>query len=179
MTPYERKLLFEATRWARPKIVLEVGTGSGASSHFILEALHKNKRGVLHTCDPVRRYKPSNVSKYRNLFHYYHECSSVLIPRMIQENKIPDFLFFDGPEVPEVALDDFKILEGKVSSGTVFMMHDWYPYKRKFDNGISVKSSMLRPYFHSLETWNTILEISGAEYEKGKETVGMIIAQKI
>jgi len=59
--------LYALARLLRPAHVLEVGVSSGVSSAYLLSALHKNRRGVLHSIDlpkppPKKRATPPRDS---------------------------------------------------------------------------------------------------------------------
>jgi hypothetical protein len=83
---------------------------------------------------------------------------------MLISNKVLiDYIFFDGPEIPELALNDIKILEQHISAGAYFSMHDWCTEQRKHDNGISVKSLNIKPYMENSDKWTKIEELSGLQ----------------
>jgi hypothetical protein len=98
---------------------------------------------------------------------------------MINDNIDINFIFFDGPEDPNVALNDFKVLEEYVKFGTVFSMHDWCITTRKYDNGISTKSLFLKPYIENSNSWVLIDEFFGEKYIDGEESVGLCFYKKI
>jgi len=178
LLPYERKLLYSFVLRYKPETVLEVGTGLGGSAYFIVSALKENSKGHLYSCDP-------RLNKIHSFFYdsdqvsFYKMRSDELIPLLISRELIPDFIFFDGPEDPAVALEDFKLLDKYLKKGTIFSMHDWCTKERKFDKGVSVKAASLRPYLSSLKDWKSLLELDGTAYCEGEDTVGIVFAEKI
>lgn len=189
MLPYERYKLFNWIIKINPKILLEVGTGNGGgSSFYISEALLQAKNsGELYTCDPYadNPFIIFSQKRYKDIVFYYKIESRMLITYMIQKNKIPDFVFFDGPEIPELALNDFKLLEPYLRKGCYFSMHDWHSgTKRNYDNANSVKSALLKPYLESHKQWRCLEELSGimknANYcDMPFDSVGLCLYEKI
>jgi len=172
MTIYEREKLYNYIKSNNPDIVLECGSGAGASTYVMINAI--NEKSKVYSCDPLRQpYFSSN-----KLF-FYKTLSNKLINKLIEDKIYPNFIFFDGPEEPEIALEDFKKLDKYVEIGTIFSMHDWCTKKRKYDNGISTKVELLKPYIKSLDSWELLEEINGEEYKKGKESVGLCFYKKI
>jgi hypothetical protein len=97
----------------------------------------------------------------------------------------PDFLFFDGPEDPDLSLKDFKFFDNIVKSGCKFSCHDWETLPRSYDGQTSIKALTLRPYLESLETWETLEYLSGLDGEwpnldpeSRAESVGLIYMVK-
>jgi hypothetical protein len=172
MTSYERKKLHSYVKLYNPNVILECGSGEGGSTYIFSDAIGEN--GKIYSCDPYRSPKfNSNKLIFRQI------QSSSLIEYIKSEEIYPDFLFFDGPEDSEVALNDFKELENYVKVNTIFSMHDWCLTKRKFDNGHSIKSLKIKPYINSLSNWELIEELSGDNYNEGNESVGLCIYKKI
>jgi hypothetical protein len=98
---------------------------------------------------------------------------------MLNKNIIPNFVFFDGPEEPEVALNDFKLLENSLPVGAFFSMHDWCTNVRKYDSETSTKALYLKDYINSFDNWILIEELDGENYEEGEESVGLVFYKKI
>ncbi len=172
MTVYERKKLYKYIKEYNPTIILECGSGVGASTYIIVNAISNSS--VLYSCDPARQPNFSH-----NLLSFYKITSEKLIKLLIDKQNYPNFFFFDGPENPEVALDDFIKLDKYVNIGTIFSMHDWCTVKRKLDNGVSTKAKLLKPYINSLNSWELLEETSGEEYVVGEESVGLCFYKKI
>lgn len=170
LSVYERKLLYSFVKRFKPSIVFEAGTGLGGSSYFILNAL-KDSDGVLYTCDPRRHPDTSLYREFRRSLRFYRQPSHKLIDWMLRKKIIPDFIFFDGPDDPNVALNDFILLDKFTKKGTIFSMHDW---------GVQAKkASKLRPYLKSLPTWKILCEPKVNEVAGDGYTVGIVFAEKI
>lgn len=145
----ERELLADAVIRRRPKLVLEVGTWKGGGSTFqIVSSLMRLGSGGLVTCEPDPAFY-AEASAFYSRHPYDDYCvvmncrSDEAIGRILAGAGKPDLFFFDGPEDPQVALDDFMRLDAVSAPGTVFMMHDWLTPD-------SHKADLLRPYFQSL-----------------------------
>jgi len=148
---FERKTLFDTIIKYQPKICLEIGTGNGGGSTFyIANALYQlNNNGILYTCDPV--YNDASIifqnTLYENIVKFFHLPSTFVIQLLINGNIKPDFIFFDGPEDPNIALEDFQKIENSINKGCVFMMHDW-DTRPRIDGNLSTKALLLKPYIH-------------------------------
>jgi len=171
MTVYEREKLYNYVKKYNPSITLECGSGVGASTHIIVNAI--SEESMLYSCDPIRRPNFSN-----KLLSFHKKTSDELIKILIDKQIYPNFIFFDGPEEPEVALSDFIELDKYVGSGAIFSMHDWCTVRRKYDGAISTKSKLLKPYINSLSTWELIEETDGENFVVGEESVGICFYKK-
>jgi hypothetical protein len=78
-----------------------------------------------------------------------------MLELLINKNIIPNFIMFDGPENPDIALKDIKFLEQYIDENTYFAMHDW-DLERPYDNGVSTKSVKIREYMENSENWKLI-----------------------
>ena len=172
MTIYEREKLYNYVIKYNPNIVLECGSGVGASTYVMANALSEESR--IYSCDPSRT--PIFTSEKLNFFSV---PSDLLITYLVDNEICPNFIFFDGPEDPNVALNDFIILDKFVKVGTIFSMHDWFLTTRKLDNGLSTKSALLKPYIENSSNWELIEELFGDDYKLGEESVGLCFYKKI
>ena len=156
MLPYERYKLFNWVKEFNIKNILEIGSGSGASTYYMANA----SNGKVYTCDPGRRLPEKLLKDFKNI-EYFESPSEYLIDKIINEEIEIDYVFFDGPEIPELAISDILKLEKYLKDGCLFSMHDWETTKRNYDNGISVKCSKIRPYMESSEKWQEVEILSG------------------
>lgn len=185
MLPYERYKLYNYVLKTKPNIVLETGTGiGGGSTYYILKALEYNNHGKLYTCDPFRSPNIKLINEFKKFIDFNRMSSNFRIKKMIKENIIPDFIFFDGPEDPNVALEDIKLIEEYLKTDTIFSMHDWCTEKRKYDNNISTKSLLIKPYLNQSKNWELIEELSGliknSNFDNtGYDSVGLVFYKKI
>ena len=162
MLPYERYKLYTWIKQCRCKRVLEVGTGTGSSAYYIAQALLENNGGTIVTCDPNAVISPNILNDYSNI-KYNNTTSTELIKAIIKSQQIPDFIFFDGPEIEELALVDIQTLEPHIKSGCYFSMHDWEFNRRNYDNSISIKSKLIRPYIENSKRWEKQEVLSGMQ----------------
>jgi predicted O-methyltransferase YrrM len=157
--PAERALVRAMVLARRPRIALEVGTWKGGGSTFqIASALAELGAGELHTCEPDEALNAIAARQYAeaDFVHVHREYSQTLIARLIADGDVPDFLFFDGPDDPRIALDDLRALESHLTPGTVFMMHDWD----------DIKASAVRPYIEQSARWQIVSALSSARMQR-------------
>lgn len=150
MLPYERyKLYTWISELIKPRNVLDVGCGVGGATYYISEGMKKcGSKGKVYSCDPGRGPSNSFLSIHKNV-DYRSVYSNELISELINKNIQLDYIFFDGPEDPDVAMKDISILEEYISPGCYFSMHDWETDLRKYDGQISTKSLRIREYMES------------------------------
>jgi len=179
MLPYERKKLYT---WIvdiiKPKIIIETGTGTGGSTYFMAKALESLGFGQIYTCDPERQPPQEFFNKFQNI-HFYPSISSIMFNDIIGKKINIDYIFFDGPEDPTIAVNDLMILENYINPGCYFSMHDWEIKKRGFDGATSTKALHIRPYMQSSSKWKLIEQLSGLEKNSqdndGYDSVGLCL----
>jgi predicted O-methyltransferase YrrM len=143
LLPLEREKLYNWVTARKPNGILEIGTGNGGSTYYMAEAIKAaGLATVIVTCDPKRKVSNSFFEAYP-FVDYFRMPSDEIIPFVIEEGFIIDFIFFDGPDDSEVALRDIKRLEKYISAGTYFAMHDW----------AFQKAEMIRPYMEQSPNW--------------------------
>lgn len=164
LLPLERKSLYEFIQKKKPKIVLEVGTGrGGGSTYFICRSINDNViDSEVYTCDPSRSPSEEFLKQF-NFLKYFKQISTDLINYLIKNNIKPNFLMFDGPEDPNVALNDIKRLEPFIDDGTFLCIHDYETSKRGYDDATSTKAALIRPYLEQSKNWTKIFYLSGLE----------------
>ena len=180
---FERDKLYEWVYEKRPSIVFEVGGGEGGGSTIqIAHALKTLKDdGVcvdtkFYTCDAdpaeIKKSKAyfSTHPDYKDFVSVECEYSTKFLSVLLGDGVVPDFIFFDGPEHPELNLEDFKMLEEVVPVGTMFASHDW-EVEERIEGGFSVKNVALRPYLENSESWEEVECLSGKMVEWPNEEV--------
>lgn len=170
MLPEERKLLFNWILSYRPKNILEIGTGEGGGGcYYMASALKINNHGNIYTCDPCRGPNQNFLDEFSNVL-FHNVGSNDLIKKIIDQKIDIDFIFFDGPEDPQLAYDDILKLEQIIKPGTKFVMHDWELFKRVADGLTSIKSKYIRPYIEHSNKWKLLYQT-----ENSIESVGLCL----
>lgn len=177
--PNERLLLHKVVSDLKPKIALEIGTWKGGGSTFqIASALQEIGGGILTTCEPdVEMYSIAfdlytNILSNRLPVRLKNEYSHNVISEMIRCNEIPDFVLMDGPEDPNVCLNDLKSLEDLMITGAIVAFHDWDLGVRA-DGLISTKSALVRPYIEQSTKWKLEHRLTAPE------SVGFAVYKKL
>ncbi len=162
MWPEERSLLQQTVQKLRPAIALEIGTWKGGGSTFqIASALLHHMCGKLHTCEPdlelyniaKNTYEIELGNKYPVIL--YNDYSHNVIKKLLNQKLIPDFVLMDGPEDPNVCINDLKMLENHMKEGSIVSFHDWDTDIRA-DGMTSTKSILVRPYIESSKKWKLV-----------------------
>jgi SAM-dependent methyltransferase/beta-galactosidase beta subunit len=163
MLPYERYKLYKwVSEIIKPNSVLDVGCGIGGATYYISEAMKKcGSTGKIYSCDPGRSPTTQFFMRQSNV-DYRAMYSDELIEHLILDNIKLDYIFFDGPEDPDVALHDINLLEDWIDPGCYFSMHDWETEPRKYDGQQSIKSLKIRSYIESNPNiWEPIEVLDG------------------
>jgi len=166
MWPAERTLLYKTVLELKPQWALEIGTWKGGGSTYqIASALKENGFGELVTCEPDKEMH--NIAK--NTYEVelkgefpvklVNDYSHNVIDHLLQNNTTPDFVLMDGPEDPEVCLNDLKALEVRMRKDSIVTFHDW-DLGMRADGLISTKSQLVRPYIESSPLWERVEVLS-------------------
>lgn len=189
LLPYERYKLHDYVKRLKFDIILELGTGVGGSTYYMASALKENNKGVIYTCDPFKGPSDMFLQEFEDILFYEKKLSDEFIKKLIVNDIIPDFIFFDQPG-PEAPLEDFKSLENYLKIGTIFSMHDWDENERAYDCALSIKPKFIKPYLYKHDDWELIEELSGTiknsdmfdsppDTKKPSDSVGMCFFKKI
>lgn len=163
---------------SKPKVVCDHTTNTpDIIANNELRAIVSMKNGILHTCEvnedfyaeAVRGFANSSLSEH---IVFHNIPSTDLIKQLIVTKQIPQFVFFDGPEDPELNINDFKLLDEHLPIGTYFCMHDW-DLGIRADGLSSTKAQLLRPYLEQLPTWKILRTLTAPV------SVGIVVAKKI
>lgn len=162
MLPFERMKLYTwVSEIVKPTNAIDLGCGCGGGTYYISKGMKKcGSKGKVYSCDPGRGPSSEFLSEQDNV-DYRKVYSNELISDLISDCIKIDYLFFDGPEDPDVAIEDIKVLEEYIQPGCYFSMHDWEIEKRMFDNAISIKAAKIRPYMESNPLWEEIEVLDG------------------
>jgi hypothetical protein len=174
MLPYERyKLYTWVSELIKPRNVLDVGCGVGGATYYISEGMKKCKsKGKVYSCDPERSPSQQFFRNQNNVV-YNSIYSDELILKLIKDNIELDYVFFDGPEDPDVAMRDILSLEKYIKRGCYFTMHDWETVTRKYDGQLSTKSKKIRKYMENNSlVWQPVEILEGVN---SSDSVGLCL----
>ena len=178
MLPYEREKLYNWVLDSKPRNILEVGCGNGGATWPMAEALKLAKsNSKIFACDPERKLSRSLLLKYPSVV-FYPVRSDEMISHILYKGIDIDFIFFDGPEDPHVAMNDIWRLEEVIPKGAYFAMHDWEFVTRGYDSGLSAKAKYIRPYMEHSKKWVEVEVLSGLEGNVDKgcfDSVGLCL----
>lgn len=154
------KLLKDEVVKRKPNTILEVGTGHGYSTAWLLLGVNENNQGRVHTFDTEERiplaWELANVNTER--LNQYVKAFP-----LNDMNSIPmiDFAFHDAGHRYEFVKKDIDAILPKLDKRAVIFIHDVY-----YDG---VMGEMVKRLFESFPGWN---------YSERKESCGMGIAEK-
>lgn len=174
MCQLERLKLYTWTsELIKPKNILDIGCGVGGGTHYLSEGLKKcNPEGKVYSCDPERTPSQLFFFNHSNV-NYYRLFSTELIEKIRNDGVEIGYIFHDGPDDPNVGMNDIKLLETFIKPGCYFTMHDWETERRKLDNAVANKARLVRPYMESDESpWEVVEVLDGIE---SSESVGLCL----
>ena len=176
LLPDEREFLYNAVAERSPSIVLEVGTWKGGGSTLQIAMALSLNDGILHTCELDKSLYDIAVKSYEGTLHdhrisFWNISSTELINQLINDDRIPEFVFFDGPEDPIINMNDFKLIEKHLPIGAYFCMHDWDTGVR-IDGLKSTKAVLVRPYLEQSNKWEILRSLTAPV------SVGIVLAKK-
>lgn len=163
--PAEREMLYRTVLALRPHIAFEAGTWKGGGSTYQIAKALQETGGYLITCEPdIKLYDIAKFTYAVELkgvmpITIINDYSHNVIKQMLSEGRVPDFVFMDGPEDPEVSLNDLKALENNMVHGSMVAFHDWDLGIRP-DGGTSTKNVLVRPYIESSTLWELHAQIT-------------------
>jgi hypothetical protein len=134
--------LYALVRLLRPRHVVEVGVSSGVSSAYLLQALHRNGRGTLHSIDRPKRPPPRARSgapgggsswsippgrssgwavppSLRGRWDLRIGDKRTVIPWLAEELERIELFVYDVPHDDEDAREEFFRLDERLPTGSV------------------------------------------------------------
>jgi len=113
-------LLYLLVRFSRPEVVVETGVASGFSSSFILKALDRNAKGILHSIDlhcragvmvPLGKelgWVVPNEIRYR--WNLNLGESTKVLPKLLGELGSIDMFFHDSRHMYKTMMSEYEIV---------------------------------------------------------------------
>lgn len=153
--PEYGRLLREMVIQAKPESVVEIGTGHGFSTSFLLEGVRENKKGTVYTYDSVDRETTLKNDRLKRFLCEFSN-SKPFLPKEI------DFVFHDAGHWFEHVGADLGLVFPMLTPNAVIAVHDII---HSFAMG-----EKLKQWFDSMEGWS---------YEEKKDGCGLGIARRV
>ncbi len=119
--------LYAAVRLSKPQVAVETGTAAGASAAYILEAMHRNGFGQLHSIDRIQNSKTTGVlirDELRAKVQLHTgDCLEVL-PALLERLGSIDFFLHDSNHEYKHMTAEYRLGHGAISPGGVIASHD-------------------------------------------------------
>jgi len=151
----DRRALFYIASHFRPRTVLEIGTGIGASTLYLAAALKRNHQGHLLSVDLV----DANASRdSREPMHLRPidrltaaGCADVVefvVGRSLdvvrRGNHLFDLVFIDGDHAAATVYEDIACVLNRLRPGGVIVLHDYFPAMRAlWSDGVVIAGPFL------------------------------------
>ncbi len=130
--PYLGYILYRIVKDNNFKNVLDIGTGYGFSSLFMLEGLPED--GILTTIDLDQEsyYKNGgllnlNKSGKFNQVRFYEESSQILLPKFYKEGKFFDLVFLDAGKLFDEQINDLLLIDHITRKNSVIVFKNFSP----------------------------------------------------
>ena len=128
-------LLYSLVRAFRPKLIVETGVSSGSSSYAILQALHKNGRGVLYSIDYPDAWSekqkaaekesgwivPDNL-RYR--WKFYLGRSQSILPGLLSHLREIGIFFHDSEHTYKNMWFEYNLAWNYIKKEGLLLSHD-------------------------------------------------------
>ncbi len=121
----QARLLFRLSRYFRPQNILEFGTAAGISTAYIKSPVPESKMISMEGCANLADVAATNLKKMKikNLEISIGDFD-VILPKVLQQFKKLDFVFFDGNHRKGPTLDYFNRCLELAHEGTLFIFDD-------------------------------------------------------
>jgi len=138
---------YAAVRAFRPDVVVETGVASGVSSAYILLALERNQKGILHSVDDGDpRYCPKGQAPgwivpqhLRSRWHLRFGDATKVLPDLFRELGEVDMFIHDSLHTYEHMKFELALAHGHLKTGGLLFADDalWNPAFSEFAQSIS------------------------------------------
>jgi len=122
---------YAVCRALRPAVVVETGVAYGVTAAFILQALHANEKGELHSVDlpPLRQDSDRFVgaaipSTLRSRWHLHRGSSRRVLPRLLAELGSVDVFIHDSLHTRANMLAEFGQAEHRLTRPGILLADD-------------------------------------------------------
>lgn len=121
----EAQLMFKLVNYFQPKNILEIGTSLGLTTSYIAAANSNSNVVTLEGCPNTLAIAKSNFEKLRinNVTTQLGNFDEIL-PMVLNEFPILDFVFFDGNHRYQPTINYFNLCLNKSNENSVFVFDD-------------------------------------------------------
>ncbi len=146
--------LYLLVKHFKPENCLELGTGLGFSSAYILKALNELGQGMLFSvegADTLYEIALKNIKRL-NLKNYlfFNDTFESALPQLTENQKF-DFVFFDGNHSFDATLNYVNFLKPYLNTGALLVFDDifwsvgmfraWQKIKKEFKNCVRIRDT--------------------------------------
>lgn len=121
------QFLFRLINHLKPRTSLELGTSLGLTSLYLASVDSKHKVYTLEGCAATRSYAQTLFRKQKksNITSVLGNID-VVLPEVLKEIQVLDFVFFDANHTYEATIKYFKWCKERAHEGSVFVLDDIY-----------------------------------------------------
>jgi predicted O-methyltransferase YrrM len=127
------EFLHSLVRLLKPEVAIETGTYVGWSALNMVQAMHKNGFGVLHTAEPCRELWEAAAQRlvgYEDHVQFHHCTGEEMIDRIPD---IIDFAFLDSNI--DTRIREMRALMPRLKENGVVAVHDCSSFHQQNSNG--------------------------------------------
>jgi predicted O-methyltransferase YrrM len=164
-------LLFSIAIAIQPKVILELGTGSGTSSRAFIRALQywsafrNSDDTLLHTCD-INLNAGQRLRRFGKLVKVHTMTTDELAVEWRKHETAIDLLYIDAAHSHEQSLRDFVNFSPYVIPRGIVLMHDTHPLTERheaatFSGGVWKTAQIIKREYRSTFEISTIPALCG------------------
>ena len=120
--------LYLAISRLRRRHILEVGTGLGISTLYLLQGITREKKGFVESIEGsntiAEQHKRIFANYKKSRYRFLHARIENVLPQLLKAKRSYDFVFHDGEHQYETLMRDMKIIMQILTSGGIVVIDD-------------------------------------------------------